>query len=190
MINIVSALIAYKADRWAGDGRKWLGYTFLAFAILLPALPVMASLNAWGLLLIPYAILCALALRKWGAWGELFVDDDDDPMDKKHLWLYQIVDRVFKIPYGDTKGNVRLQWKVTAWGVRYAFYCLPIAFLYAWCHFITGDYLNIVTPFLMLPFAGLIRGVFYWYGQKHKNIKWCEQWGGAASMFLIVTSGI
>lgn len=188
MIELVSGAIAYKADNWAGDGKKWLGYLFLAFAILLPCVPLMASLNAWGMLLIPYAVFCALALRKWGAWGELFVDDDDDPMDDKHNWLYRVVDGVFGVAYSDTRGKVRKQWKVTAWGVRYTFYCMPIAILYAWTNYFSGDYLNIVTPFVMLPIAGLIRGVLYWYGQTHKNLKWCEQWGGAVSMLVLVSS--
>lgn len=190
MINLVAAAIAFKADNWAGDGLKWLGYAFLAFCFLLPVVPLMAAMGAWGLLLIPYVIFCALAYRKWGAWGELFVDADDDPMDPKHKWFYRLVSKIYGVPYHMTVNNTRLQWKVIGWGVRYAIYCLPVALLYAASHAYTGDYLNIITPFVMMPIAGLVRGTVYWYGQTHKDLAWCEQWGGALAMFLIVSSGL
>lgn len=181
MIELVSAAIAYKADNWAGDGRKWLGYTGLAFAFLFPLVPFMASLGAWGLLLIPYTIFCALAYRKWGAWGELFVDADDDPMDQKHKWLYRLISKIYGMPYHMTAGNSRLQWKVMGWGVRYAIYGFPIGLLYAVASVS-------ITPLVMLPIAGLIRGCVYWYGQTHKDLAWCEQWGGALAMLVIVGS--
>jgi len=187
MIELVSGAIAYKADNWAGDGKKWTGYTFLAFAILLPALPLMASLNAWGLLLIPYAVFCALAMRKWGVWGELFVNLNRDPWPK-HKWFRQLVSGVYGRKYNELDDEDLKQWKVLGWGVRYAFYCLPIAVLYSWCNFITGDYLNMITPFLMLPIAGLVRGCVYWYGLSHKNLAWCEMWGGAFAMLVLVGS--
>jgi hypothetical protein len=189
MINLFLSKLAYKADNWAGDGKKILGYTFLAFCFLFPVVPLMASMGAWGLLLIPYTFFCALAYRKWGAWGELFVHDNDT-LDPKHKWFYRLIDKVYGYKYVTLITEEKKQWKIVGWGLRYAIYCLPISALYAYANFASGDFLNILTPFIMMPLAGILRGVIYWYGLTHKDLKWCEQWGGAAAMFLIVSSGL
>jgi hypothetical protein len=42
----------------------------------------------------------------------------------------------------------------------------------------------------MIPLAGILRGSIYWYGLTNKNLKWCEQWGGAVAMLMIVSSGM
>jgi hypothetical protein len=115
MINLVASAIAYKADNWAGDGRKLLGYAFLAFCFLFPAVPLMASMGAWGLLLIPYTFVCALAYRKWGAWGELFPDNDNDILDPKHKWFYRLIDKVYGERYVTLGSEQKKQWKVLGW---------------------------------------------------------------------------
>lgn len=190
MINIIASAIAYKADNWAGNGKKWLGYIFLAFCFLLPVVPLMDAMGAWGLLLIPYAIFCALAYRKWGAWGELWPDDDNDPLDPKHKWFYRLIDKVYGEKYVTLSHQQRKQWKVLGWGIRYGIYGLPVAVLYSIANVVDGDFLNILTPFFLMPIAGLVRGTIYWYGQLNKNNAWCEKWGGAAAMLIIVSAGM
>lgn len=190
MINLVASAIAYKADRWAGDGRKLLGYAFLAFCFLLPVLPLMASMGAWGLLLIPYVFFCALAYRKWGAWGELWPDNDDEPLDPNHSWFYPLIDKAYGADYDTLTKEEEKQWKVLGWGIRYLVYGFPLVLLYTVAHIVDGDFLNILTPLIMIPLAGIMRGTFYWYGRTKKDNKWCEQWGGAVAMFLIVISGM
>ena len=190
MIALVSAALAYWADNWAGDGRKWPGYTFLAFCFLLPVVPLINAMGAWGLLLFPYAIFCALAYRKWGAWGELFPDSDNDPLDPKHKWFYRIIDKVYGYKYVTLTTEETKQWKVLGWGIRYLIYGFPVVLLYTVAHIANGDFLNILTPLIMVPLAGIMRGTIYWYGIKHKDLKWCEQWGGAVAMLLIVSSGL
>lgn len=190
MINLFLAKLGYKADNWSGDGRKLLGYTFLAFCFLFPVAPLMVSMGGWGLILIPYTFFCALAYRKWGAWGELFPDNDNDPLDPKHKWFYRLIDKVYGYKYVTLITEERKQWKVLGWGIRYAIYGLPVALLYTVAHIANGDFLNILNPLIMIPLAGILRGTIYWYGLTHKDLKWCEQWGGAVAMFLIVSSGL
>lgn len=181
MIELISGAIAYKADRWSGNEKKWLGYSFYALAILFPVLPFIASMGAYGLLFIPYAILCALALRKWGPWGELWPDDDNDPLDPKHKWFYRLVDKIYGHNYLTITGQSLKLWKILGWGVRYAIYGSPIILLYCLASLS-------ITPLYVIPMAGIVRGVIYWYGDIWKTNAWRENWGGAISMMIIAAS--
>ena len=178
MIEIASAAIAYKADNWAGDGKKWLGYSFYTLAILFPLLPFMADMGVYGLILIPCALICALSLRKWGVWGELFPTENKGVFTTKYKWFYRIVDKIYGKSYLSLNNqNLRL-WKVLGWAVRYAIYGLPLILLYV----IASDS---ITPLFVIPLAGLVRGIVYMYALTQKNLAFGEKWGGALSMLLI-----
>ena len=187
MIELISASIAYKADNWSGDGLKMQGYWFLTIALLFPLMPFIASLGAWGLLCIPYVFVCVLCLRKWGAWGELFVNDKDN-FDPKHKWFYRIVDKLYGEKYVTLSQKEKHQWKVLGWGVRYAIYGLPLSALYCYADYTMSGVASCLTPLFLMPIAGLIRGCVYWYSLENHNLKHAEQWGGALSMLVIAGS--
>ena len=181
MINFVASFIASKADHWAGDGKKMVGYAFYTLAFLFPLLAFMNSLGGYGLLVIPYVFLCVLCLRKWGAWGELFPDKDNDPLDPKHKWFYRCIDAVFGKSHKLLSDEDLRTWKAIGWGVRYAIYGIPLALLYCYASFS-------LYPYIIIIAAGLVRGMIYRYGLSQKDLPWCEVMAGGITTLMITGS--
>lgn len=181
IVALVSALLMSKADLWFGDERKLRGQIFGSIAIAFPAL--VAANNTYGVdwLFIPIvlgSILCFLAYRQWGIWGELFPNKNKDQI-ADHLWFVKLVNRLTGMVYSMRKDHELIRWKRIAWGVRFAVYGAPIAVMYALCGLT-------LAPFVLVPVAGFIYGTVYEYGlNEGKGLLWCHKVGGFIAMLIM-----